>query len=168
MVANRRREWVLWLRDNMAQQTGPSIYRDVKRWLRILEMKASGRREGRSLAVQSWRLPMQRLLKWQVQARHDYYYVVKIPAVRPHRLATGAVDKLHPATKSTPLPIFSPPLVLSCPSPARITAISANPCAEVTSGEGDESEDFFSTVPWPPPSVVLTAQVEEQFSPIFM
>jgi hypothetical protein len=77
MVANQRREWVLWLRDNMAQQTGPSIYRGVKRRLRILEMKASGRRERRSLAVQSWRLPMQRLLKWQVQARHDYYYVVK-------------------------------------------------------------------------------------------
>jgi hypothetical protein len=68
---------VLWLCDNMAKQTGPSIYRGVKWRLRILEMKASGRREGRSLAVQSWRLPMQRLLKWQVQARHDYYYVVK-------------------------------------------------------------------------------------------
>jgi hypothetical protein len=89
------------------------------------------------------------------------------PAVWPRRMATSAVDKLHPATKSTPLPIFSP-LVLSCPSPARITTISVNPCVEVTGSEGDESEDFFSTVPWPPPSVVLTAQVEEQFSPIFM
>jgi hypothetical protein len=71
--------------------------------------------------------------------------------------------------RPNPLPFrsFHPP-VLSFPSPARITAISANPCAEVTDGEGDESEDFFSTVPWPPPSVVLTAQVEEQFSPIFM
>jgi hypothetical protein len=35
--------------------------------------------------------------------------------------------------------------------------------------KGDASEDFFfGTVPWPPPLVVLTAQVEEQFSSIFM
>ena len=94
MVANRRLEWVLWLRDNMAQQTGPSVYRDIKRRLRILEMKASGQREGRSLVVQSWRLLVQWLLKWKVQACHDYYYVVKIPAVRPNCLATCAVVKL--------------------------------------------------------------------------
>jgi hypothetical protein len=35
IVANREQEWVLWLCDNMAQQTVPTIYRGVERWRQI-------------------------------------------------------------------------------------------------------------------------------------
>jgi hypothetical protein len=45
MVANWRREWVLWLRDNMAQQTWPSIYRSAKRWCQILQGETGDRKE---------------------------------------------------------------------------------------------------------------------------
>jgi hypothetical protein len=45
MVANWRREWVLWLRDNMAQQTRPTIYRSAKRWCPILKGETGGREE---------------------------------------------------------------------------------------------------------------------------
>jgi hypothetical protein len=45
MVANWRREWVLWLRDNMAQQTRPSIYRSAKWWRPILKGKTDDREE---------------------------------------------------------------------------------------------------------------------------
>jgi hypothetical protein len=33
MVGNRGQGWVLWLGDNLAQQTVPSIYKGAKRWL---------------------------------------------------------------------------------------------------------------------------------------
>jgi hypothetical protein len=45
MVANWRWEWVLWLRDNMEQQTGPSIYKGTKRWCPILKGETGGREE---------------------------------------------------------------------------------------------------------------------------
>jgi hypothetical protein len=45
MVANWRWEWVLWLRDNMAQQTGPSIDKGTKRWCPILKGETGGREE---------------------------------------------------------------------------------------------------------------------------
>jgi hypothetical protein len=45
MVANWRREWLLWLRDNMAQQTQPTIYRSAKRWCPILKGETGGREE---------------------------------------------------------------------------------------------------------------------------
>jgi hypothetical protein len=45
MVANWRQEWVLWLRDNMAQHTRPSIYRSAKRWCPILKGETGGREE---------------------------------------------------------------------------------------------------------------------------
>jgi hypothetical protein len=46
MVANWRWEWVLWLCDNMAQQTGPSIYKGAKRWCPIWKGETDGREEG--------------------------------------------------------------------------------------------------------------------------
>jgi hypothetical protein len=45
MLSNWRLEWVLWLRDNMAQQTRPSIYKRAKRWCPILKGKTGGREE---------------------------------------------------------------------------------------------------------------------------
>jgi hypothetical protein len=45
MVANWRWEWVLWLCDNMVQQTGPSIYKGAKRWCPILKGETDGREE---------------------------------------------------------------------------------------------------------------------------
>jgi hypothetical protein len=45
MVANWRREWVLWPSDNMTQQTRPSIYRSAKRWCPILKRKTGDREE---------------------------------------------------------------------------------------------------------------------------
>jgi hypothetical protein len=45
MVANWRWEWVLWLRDNMAQHIGPSIYKGAKRWCPILKGETGGREE---------------------------------------------------------------------------------------------------------------------------
>jgi hypothetical protein len=45
MVANWRWEWVLWLRDNLAQQTRPSIYKGAKRWCPILKGETGGREE---------------------------------------------------------------------------------------------------------------------------
>jgi hypothetical protein len=49
MVANQRWEWLLWLRDNMVQHTGPSIYKGAKRWPVNLVSHSGGRRTRRSL-----------------------------------------------------------------------------------------------------------------------
>jgi hypothetical protein len=54
MVANRRQEQVLWLRDYLAELTTWSIYRARGRWLLNLEWRAGGRRGRRSLVAQSW------------------------------------------------------------------------------------------------------------------
>jgi hypothetical protein len=57
-------------------------------------------------------LGMPRLLPHSKEPRHGITKVTGVstmtPAVRPRRMATGAVDKLHPASKSAPLLIFSP------------------------------------------------------------
>ena len=50
MVANRRQERVLWLRDYLTELVVCSIYRVQGRWLLILEWRPGGRREGRLLA----------------------------------------------------------------------------------------------------------------------
>jgi hypothetical protein len=65
------------------------------------------------------------------------------PAVRPHRTATGTVDKFHPTTKSTPPRDLLLPLSLSTARQARITAIGAHPGAGSPTARGDESEDLF-------------------------
>ena len=44
-VANRRRGLVLWLRNNLAEQAGASIYKGFERRLRIWMGNAGGRRE---------------------------------------------------------------------------------------------------------------------------
>jgi hypothetical protein len=49
MVGNRGQGWVLWLDDNLAQQTVPSIYKDAKRWPVNLVLHGGGRRKRRSL-----------------------------------------------------------------------------------------------------------------------
>jgi hypothetical protein len=49
MVANRRQERVLGLRDYLAELMACSIYRARGRWLFNLEWRAGGRREGRAL-----------------------------------------------------------------------------------------------------------------------
>jgi hypothetical protein len=70
------------------------------------------------------------------------------PAIRQHRTATGTVDKLHPATKSTPLPIFS----LLRYYPARVlheSLRSARILAQRSPAvRGAEPEIFLCTVPW--------------------
>jgi hypothetical protein len=65
------------------------------------------------------------------------------PVVRPRRTTTGAVDKFHPATKSTPPRDLLLPLPLSTTRQARITAIGANPSAGSPVARGDESKDLF-------------------------
>jgi hypothetical protein len=50
MVANRRQERVLWLRDNPTELAVCSIYRTRGWWLLNLEWHAGGRRGGRALA----------------------------------------------------------------------------------------------------------------------
>jgi hypothetical protein len=45
MVANWRWEWVFWLRDNIAQQTGLSMYKGAKRWCLILKGETGGLEE---------------------------------------------------------------------------------------------------------------------------
>jgi hypothetical protein len=50
MVANRRQERVLWLRDYLTELAVCSIYRIPERWLLILAWRAGGRRERSSLA----------------------------------------------------------------------------------------------------------------------
>jgi hypothetical protein len=37
IVVTREREVVFWLRNKIAEEAGASIYRDQKRWLRILD-----------------------------------------------------------------------------------------------------------------------------------
>jgi hypothetical protein len=44
MGANRRREWWLWLRYDLAQLDGGSIYRRSERWPRILDETHGGRK----------------------------------------------------------------------------------------------------------------------------
>jgi hypothetical protein len=42
--------WFHWVHNYLAEQAGPPIYSVQGRWLPILEWRAGGRREGRSLA----------------------------------------------------------------------------------------------------------------------
>jgi hypothetical protein len=49
MVANRGQGWVLWLGDNLVQQTVPSIYKGAKRWLVNLVSHGGSWRKRRSL-----------------------------------------------------------------------------------------------------------------------
>jgi hypothetical protein len=49
MVANRGQGWVLWLSDNLEQQTVPSIYKGAKWWPVNLVSHGGGRRKRRSL-----------------------------------------------------------------------------------------------------------------------
>ena len=58
LVANRRQERVLWLRDYLTELAVCSIYRIPERWLLILAWRAGGWR-GRSLVAQLWRSPVQ-------------------------------------------------------------------------------------------------------------
>jgi hypothetical protein len=51
MVANRRQEQVLWLRDYLTELVVCSIYSVQGQWLLILEWRAGGRREGRVTGV---------------------------------------------------------------------------------------------------------------------
>ena len=51
MVANRRQERVLWLRDYLTELVVCSIYSVQGRWLLILEWRAGGRRMGRLTRV---------------------------------------------------------------------------------------------------------------------
>jgi hypothetical protein len=44
MGANRRREWWLWLRYDLTQLSGGSIYRQSERWPRILDETHGGRK----------------------------------------------------------------------------------------------------------------------------
>jgi hypothetical protein len=170
MVTNRRQERVLWLRDYLMELVVCSIYRVQGRWLLILAWRAGGQREGRLLVAQSWRAGIPRLLLRSKEPQRGIIEVVGVPRRyrRSGHVALLQAQVISFTPRPNPLLFQSVPPVLSYPSPARITAISVNPCAEVTGDEGDESEDFFSTVPWPPPSVVLTTQIEEQFSRTFM
>jgi hypothetical protein len=60
MVANRRQERVLWLRDYLTELVVFAIYSVQGRWLLILEWRAGDRREGKSLAqVIPWLSPWQ-------------------------------------------------------------------------------------------------------------
>ena len=45
-VNDKRRELVLWMRNNLAELTGASIYRVHQRWRLIWRRRAGGRREG--------------------------------------------------------------------------------------------------------------------------
>jgi hypothetical protein len=47
LVNDQRRELVLWMRNNLAELTGASIYRVHQQWLPILRRCAGGRREGK-------------------------------------------------------------------------------------------------------------------------
>ena len=49
LVANRRQERVLWLRDYLTELMACLIYRARGRWLLIWAWRAGGRREGRAL-----------------------------------------------------------------------------------------------------------------------
>jgi hypothetical protein len=51
MVANRRQERLLWLRDYLTELVVCSIYSVQGRWLLILEWRAGGRRMGRLTRV---------------------------------------------------------------------------------------------------------------------
>jgi hypothetical protein len=90
------------------------------------------------------------------------------PVVRPHRTAIGAVDKLHPATKSAPPPIHSPARYY----PARVlheSLRSARILAQWSpAARGAEPEIFLCTVP----SETLLGRLTEKFavprSPIFI
>jgi hypothetical protein len=50
MLKQESRERVLWLGDNLAQQTMPSIYRGTKRWLVNLVWRGGGWRGRGALA----------------------------------------------------------------------------------------------------------------------
>ena len=50
MLKQESRERVLWLGDNLAQQTMPSIYRGAKRWLVNLVWRGGGWRGRGALA----------------------------------------------------------------------------------------------------------------------
>jgi hypothetical protein len=47
LVNDQRRELVLWMRNNLAELTGASIYRVHQLWRPILRRCAGGRREGK-------------------------------------------------------------------------------------------------------------------------
>jgi hypothetical protein len=49
MVDDQERELVHWVRNNLAELTGASIYRVHQRWRLIWRRRADGRREGRLL-----------------------------------------------------------------------------------------------------------------------
>jgi hypothetical protein len=53
-VANRRQEWVLWLRDDPTEPMAHLIYRARGLWLLNLEWRAGDRR-GKELLVQGYR-----------------------------------------------------------------------------------------------------------------
>jgi hypothetical protein len=58
VVANRGQGWMLWLGDNIAEQTVLSIYKGAKRWCRIL--KGGDRRSRGEVSHRrelSWRSP---------------------------------------------------------------------------------------------------------------
>jgi hypothetical protein len=50
-VDDQRRELVHWVRNNLAELTGASIYRIHQRWRPIWRWRASVRREGKSTGV---------------------------------------------------------------------------------------------------------------------
>jgi hypothetical protein len=45
VVANRGQGWMLWLGDNLAKQTVPSIYKGTKRWPVNLVLHGGGQRK---------------------------------------------------------------------------------------------------------------------------
>jgi hypothetical protein len=62
IVANRRREVVLWLRNELTEQVGASIYSDQQRWRPIWGRHAGGRSKVSHQSYLSWRLMRQRLV----------------------------------------------------------------------------------------------------------
>ena len=163
IVANRRREWVLWRRDNMAQQTGPSIYRGVKRWRLIWRNRGGGREEGmshrsdlpwRSLVIDGW----QSLVNLHGTKRRGNYLRCGATgenngSLGDDRTATSPGKWAqqqggHSAPNSSALKIFWLPSVIHL-SEARIMAAGVNPSARFT-GEVHCIWSYSVTIPSKP------------------
>jgi hypothetical protein len=120
-VNNRRRELVLWMRNNLAELTGASSYRVHQWWRPILRRCAGGRRERRFIVVGyrgiHWRVDSEdrqatycdqrqcgnKAIVWQ-----GLKEIITVTAVRPRRGASGWATERPQCSDFIHGEIFSP------------------------------------------------------------
>jgi hypothetical protein len=178
LVDDRRRELVLWMCNYPTKLMACSIYRVRERWCPIRRDCAGGREEEMShrgnlpwlsLVAKLRRLPgshygARRCGKWPKAWRNQRQR--RQPRWWSHGHVAGQVG-IATGWPQCPKLIRDEIFLLSStihPSEAWIVAADANPGARFTGGEGWCIWRFFGTVPWPPPSVVLTEHFAARFA----